>query len=365
MTKIAVIFNKGFGTDGISSFFLNNYKYFDHSRLKCYLSFPYFIGEEQYARERLNDLKDNGDVFVHIESGNNLIKYCYKLYCHLRKQQFDLAYIHGSSCGIILEMVIAKLAGIKKVIPHSHNTTGNHIKLHRMLKPFVNSLATLRLGCGTEACRWMYGKKESIVIPNGIDVSAFKYNNEKRCYIRRLLNIKDDDIIIGHVGYFNEQKNHQFLLKAFADIRKHYSNVKLMCIGTGALQNDMIAKAKELQIYDDTMFLGQRTDVPVLLQAMDVFFLPSLFEGFPIVAIEAQASGLQILMSDKIAKEVALTDLVVSISIDNGTHCWLEAFKKAISIRYERGSYARTIIDKGFDISTTSSSLQQLLIDQR
>ena len=362
--KCAIICYKGFGSDGISSFIKNNYVFFDHSKISCSIIFPLYIGSEDTAKSSLNTILKNGDEYCLISKSSGIFRYSLNLYKYLKKGHYDISYVHGSSCSILLEMLVSKLAGVKHIVPHSHNTTGNHIMVHRLLQPFVNLTASQRFGCGKEACRWMYGEKKAVVIPNGIATRLFQYDVEVRQTVRRSLGFNDGQIVIGHVGGFNEQKNHKFLVQIFADINKRYKNVKLLSIGRGYLQNDIRDQVVRLGIEKDVLFLGQRTDVPSLFQAMDLFFLPSLFEGFPIVSIESQASGLPTFMSDRITEEAALTDLAVYLPINKGTQCWIDAFDAFLNNNNRnRKNYSQIIKDKGYDVSSSSKLLQQLLIE--
>ena len=173
MLNLAIVCSKGFGTDGISSFIMNVYRHIDHHLIRCCLIYPKVIGNEAIAVSFFNEMERNGDSYLLIPKKNGLPSFVKKLYGSFRKRGFEIVHIHGSSCGIALEMAVARLAGVHSIICHSHNTTSDHVMMHRILRPLVNAMADVRLGCGEAANRWMYGKRESVVIKNGIDTLSF------------------------------------------------------------------------------------------------------------------------------------------------------------------------------------------------
>lgn len=362
--KVAILSIKGFGYDGISSFIMNNYRMFDHSKMECHLIYPSEWGNKDVVKSWKDEIEKSGGFCKLISKEDGLLQYFKQLKLYLKSQSFDVAYIHGSSASIVLEMIATRLAGIKRIVTHSHNTTGNHPFIHKLLRPLVNSIATIRLGCGMEANKWMYGNKKCEFIPNGIDVERFAYSAEKRKTKRAELGISENAFVIGHVGAFNDQKNHQFLLQFFSGLLQKYKNldVILLCIGVGDKLQSMQDFANELGIGNRVMFLGQRTDVAELQNAMDFFVLPSLFEGFPIVAVEAQASGLQCLISETVDKTVDMTGLVRWLPIDD-VNTWVQSCGDIMEKCVDRSSFASVVREKGFGIRESSLKLESILLN--
>lgn len=362
--KVAIISTKGFGYDGISSFIINNYRMFDHSKMECHLIYPSEWGNRDIIKSRKDEIEQTGGTCKLITKENGSFQYFKSLKAYLKSQSFDVAYIHGSSASIVLEMITAKMAGIKRIIPHSHNTTGNHVFLHKLLRPLVNFLATTRLGCGMDANKWMYGKKESVFIPNGIDLKKYAFSAAQRKIKRAELKIPEGTIVLGHVGAFNEQKNHEFLLQFFSRVKRNFGNlpVLLLCVGVGSKLSQIQQLSKKLGIDDCVKFLGQRTDVAELQNAFDVFVLPSLFEGFPIVAVEAQTSGLPCIVSETIDKTVDLCGLVKWLPIDNA-ELWSQEFYKIAKKNISRDTYAEFVREKGFGIEESSKKLETVLLN--
>ena len=181
--------------------------------------------------------------------------------------------------------------------------------------------ANLQLACSKEAGEWLFGNTQFIVLNNGIDVSKYVFNQNIREEYRKILGFSDE-LVLGHVGRFSNQKNHNFLIDIFYEIIKINKKSKLILIGTGELENEIKEKVESLSLKEKVIFLGARADVNKIMQAMDVFILPSLFEGLPVVGVEAQASGLPCIISDTVSKDVKITDSVLQISLSLPPEEW-------------------------------------------
>ena len=190
----------------------------------------------------------------------------------------------------------------------------------------------------------MYGKnslakKKFRVMPNAIDPQVYVYNENNRNKYRAILGVQSAFTII-HIGRFAPQKNHRFLLTFFANLSKEMPDVKLVMVGDGPLKADMELYTEQAGITEKVLFLGQRNDVPELLQAADLFVLPSLYEGLPIACLEAEAAGLPCLVSDEITKEICLSNDIQLLSIDD-EKCWIEACER-INKLMEKKDYKRS-----------------------
>ncbi len=217
--------------------------------------------------------------------------------------------------------------------------------------------------CGAESGRWLYGKENEnrfIMLNNAVDASAYTYNPAKRTEMRLQLELTDE-LAVGHVGRFNQQKNHPFLLEIFAALLKKEPNAVLLLVGGGTDMQRIQAKAQTLGVAEKVRFLGVRSDVTDLMQAMDVFVFPSLYEGLGIALIEAQAAGLPCVVSDTIPHEAYLTDLVDSESLSAPAEKWAEKIlaKQAIP----RTDRRTEIAAHGFDITTEAVKLQEFYIN--
>jgi len=275
----------------------------------------------------------------------------------MREQHYDIVHIHGSSSLLVIELLAAKLSGIKIRIVHSHNTTCNHRILNLIMKPLFNKLSTYRLACGVDAGKWLFGKQDFRVIKNGISLDKFKFNQSVRTEMRNQLGISNKKIV-GHVGAFNAQKNHEFLIDVFKELILIDENYVLVLIGDGNKRNDIEKKAVELGVADKIMFLGRRTDIPQLLQAIDIMILPSLYEGLPLVAIEWQAAGLCTIAADTITPEIKLTNLVIFKSLNDTHFEWAETINSMSN--QNRIDESRKIRSEGYDINTIADDLISL-----
>ena len=206
--QVALVCNSAFGTDGISMFVLNNHRHFIHDGVRYHLIYSSIHSPEDVVLGYVDDFCKDEDKAVYIPKKDGMVSYCVHLYHYLKQAHIDVMHVHGSSAAILLEMVVAKLAGVDKIVAHSHNTSGNHNCIHRVLRPLVSLLADERLACGKLAGEWMYRAKHSFtVIPNCIDTDRYKYDEATRNEVRRELCMGEDKIAIGHVGVFSAVKN--------------------------------------------------------------------------------------------------------------------------------------------------------------
>lgn len=269
-----------------------------------------------------------------------------------------------------LELLAARLAGANKVIFRSSNTQScgscfNRL-LHRMFIPLAYIIPTVRIAPSLEAAQFMFGTTKGVhILHNGLDTQIFKFSLDSRRKIRQELKAQDK-FVIGHIGRFNFQKNHKFLLQIFAEIKKQCVNAELWLIGRGELEKQIKEQAERLDILDHVKFLGIRADIPALLSAMDVFVFPSLFEGMPNTVIEAQTNGLPCLIADTITRQAKQTDLVHFMSLKQSTETWAEtALQIATRQTLQNRPQAAIQMQKaGYDIKTIVAQFTQLVFGE-
>lgn len=252
----------------------------------------------------------------------NIVKYFFSLCRYLVREKIDIVHVHGSSAIMSVELVAAMLAGCKVRIAHSHNTTCEHKKIDKLLRPIFNKAYTVAFACGSEAGKWLFGNREFTIIPNGRDIKKYEYNVQNRINYRNRLEIPRDAFIVGHVGRFNTQKNHEYLIRVFEELYKRNKNAYLVLVGTGEKTNEIIDMVKKSTIRDNVVFTGAIDNVADYLSAFDVMLLPSLYEGLPMVVIEWQIAGLPCIVSDTVTKECAITPLVKFKSIKESPESW-------------------------------------------
>ena len=269
--------------------------------------------------------------------------------------------MHKNSAANILLPIMVKKYSHAKLIVHSHNTSPSSgskiaIALHKLNRSRLYKLSDFRFACSDTAAEWMFGKdyqnKDVKIIKNGIIAQDYVYNPEVRTKMREQLGLTGK-FVIGHVGAFREQKNHKFLLKVFSELDD--PNAELVLVGDGPLKREVKAQAKKLGITNKIQFLGSRNDVNKLLQAFDVFVMPSLWEGLSISTIEAQASGLPLILSNKISRLTQITDDVEFISLYN-IFDWVAAIEK-VKDKFERKNNLPKIILNGYDIKKSSRKI--------
>lgn len=247
---------------------------------------------------------------------------------------YKIVHLHSTSKNYLV-LKYAQKYNIPIRIAHSHNINFQTTSILKkaagnILKKSLIKYSTNYFACAKVAGEWLFNSEivqsqKFMVIHNAIDFEKFKYNKNDREIIRKEFNIGEDQLVIGNVGRFSNQKNHQFLIDIFYEIKKKKNNAKLMLVGTGELEKEIKNKVQKLHLEKDVIFTGFRKDVNKLMQAMDVFLMPSLHEGLPVVGMEAQASGLPCFMSkDVITEEVKIADNLYFISLISPASEWAE-----------------------------------------
>lgn len=275
--------------------------------------------------------------------------------------------IHGhvrSTASIYLK--IAKKFGLT-TIAHSHSTSsGNGIPgIVKLIFQYpIRYMADYLFACSKSAGEWLYGKrvwekKNFFILNNAIETNKFLFNINKRDFIRNELQIQDK-FVIGHVGRFHPLKNHEFLIDIFNEVYKKHENSVLVLIGDGEKKNYIKQKINRLGLNKNVIFTGIRSDVHDLLQAFDVFVFPSLYEGLPVTLIEAQASGLPCIVSDKITTEVKVTDLIKFISLDKNAEYWAEEILKTKNSEF-RPNTMNQIIQSGYDVEASTKWYEEFV----
>lgn len=259
-------------------------------------------------------------------------------------------------------LLAAQKNGVPERVSHSHSS-----KLDRDLKlpikyfalKVITKVANNYFACGNLAGRFMYQDKKFIVLNNAIDLEKFKYDENIRCRIRQELQI-EEKFVVGHVGRYCYIKNQEFLIDVFVEILKTKPESVLLLIGKGEDEQKLLDKVKSLNLEEKVFLLKDRDDVDKLYQAMDVFVMPSLFEGLPVVAVESQANGLPCILSDKVSAEAILSSSANQLSLSTGAKGWAE---KILGLDITRNVNAtKELRDNGYDIKEEAQKLQDWYI---
>lgn len=270
--------------------------------------------------------------------------------------EYKIVHSHIDSMSY-LPLLAAKKAGISIRIAHSHNTAIDKDFKYLLKQYFrikINSVCNYRLACGQEAGKFLFGNNDFKVIPNAIEAEKFYFNEEIRNKKRVELGIKDE-FVIGHVGRISYQKNHKFLVEIFSALLKKQPNALLILVGVGEKEREVRDQVNKLGIEKKVKFLGNRKDVNELYQVMDVFVMPSFFEGIPVVGIEAQFAGLPCLFSDNVPKEVEFNNKCKFIPLKSGCDEW--AYNIMLHNKDRRVNYSNK--ENIYDISNSSILLSE------
>lgn len=347
---------------GVESFVMNYYR----ELVNYGVQFDFICMYDSLAYEdEISSL--GGKIFYISNVKQHPIRFRKELAQILQEGAYDAIHVNMLSAANIVPLIVGKKSGVRKVIAHSHNSSTPGILrkiLHYLNKHQITKYATDFFACSEVAGKWLFEEKilkgnRFRVIHNALNMEKFCYKEAVRQEIRKELQV-EGKFVVGHVGRFEEQKNHDFLIDVFYEIAKDRKDVVLLLIGDGELKEQIMKKVRHYGIEEKVQFLGVRKDIPQLWNAMDVFVFPSLFEGLPLVALEAQASGIYSVMADTISREVKIADTVTFLPLD----CSVKEWEKCI---LEMGSVKRTEAQNeaikvqfqcaGYDIETAGKRL--------
>ena len=365
MIKVLTILS-GLDGGGVENILLNYYQNMD--REKIHID---FIVHSQHIGKIENKFEELGSKIYRVTPKTvSLRKNIIEMYKIMKNNKYDIVHSRMNVKGMT-HLIIAWFCRIKVRMIHNHMAyvpkQGKMKYLTPPAKVICKLFATHWLACSDAAAIDMFGKKayeqgKVIVINNAIDVEKYEYNQFIRSDVRKEFNI-DDEFVIGVVGRFHEQKNHKFMIEIFKKILNKNKNVKLMLVGGGELEKDIHQMIDDNNLNDFVIFTGIRTDVSRLLQGMDIFVLPTLYEGFGNVFIEAQASGLKTIASlEGVPKSTKITDLIEYISLNEPPETWADIILKYKN-GYKRYSQKEKIRKAGFDVKNQVTFLENLYID--
>lgn len=362
MKKISVLhFELSMEVGGIEAFLLNILTEIDKN---CF-EFHFITVYDTPGNER--ELKSLGGNIIRVSKYKKLIQYILDLDKLLKTGKYDIIHIHKNSAFNIIPLLIARKNKFPVII-HSHNTMSNigstASVLHRINRMIICKVQSCRLACSEIAGKWMYGEKKDFqIIKNGILTEKFLYSDEKKKRMRKELKLPENAVVFGNIGRFSVQKNQIFLIDLFSEILLRNKNSYLLVVGDGALRPQIEEKIMGKGIQENVFLLGVRNDIPDLLNCMDALIMPSLYEGLPVVCIEAQASGLKLFLSDSISRETQITEQVYWFSLkDKIESIAQQIYNKCKNIRLEnqRQHDNCIIAEAGFDIKKSAKELEKI-----
>ncbi len=343
---------------GVEAVIMNYYRYIDKAKIQFD-----FVMHKGSNPNYIAEAKSMGAKVYEVTPYTcNIIKFSYEIYQIVKEGNYEIVHSNMNSLSGF-PLLAAYIVGAEVRILHNHTTDtkaeGLRTFIKRLLRPLAKAFANQYWACSKLAGEWMYGKEavennKVTVINNAIDLDKFAFNQEKRDELRKELGL-EGKFVVGHVGRFMKQKNHEFLIDVFAEVAKQKENAVLLLIGEGPLMGLIKGKVNTLNLTDKVIFLGVRSDVADLYNVMDVFVLPSFYEGLPVVGVECQANGLPFLCSDNVTKEVILSKSIKLLKLSVGAKSWSED-----TLEFSESGRLTTkeeLASAGFDIEVESKNL--------
>ncbi|MEI4283303.1 glycosyltransferase family 1 protein [Tetragenococcus halophilus] len=345
---------------GVDVITMNYYRNIDRNKVQLDFVFDGFR-ETNIEKE----IESTGGTVYKVEPYmNNIFKNMKQIYKIVKDNNYQIVHSHMNSLSVF-PLMAAKLAGAQIRIASNHSTaTLKEFKrsiFKYLLKPFATVFPTHLAACSRHAAIWLFGKRRTNagkvkLIKNAIDLDNYKYSANVDKEVRKELGVSEDTFIVGHVGRFVTQKNHHFIIEVFESILEKQPNSVLLLIGDGQLKQEIQALVTKKKLNSKVKFLGIRKDINKLMQAMDVFLFPSLYEGLGNVVTEAQAASTVSIISDKVPNEVKITEYVIEMSLKQNADAWAE---KAVifSSNYERRDTSSDLKEQGYEIKSAAKEV--------
>ncbi|TDL31825.1 glycosyltransferase family 1 protein [Jeotgalibacillus sp. S-D1] len=356
---VVVNMNRG----GAETLIMNLYRNIDRTKIQ----FDFLTCYEGVFDEEIKQLggKIHRIPYVTTSGHRTYIKNLNQFFTH---HPYKIVHSHmDKMSGFVLRAAARAMIPVR--IAHSHNTSsegGLLIKTYKwMAGKNIPKYATAYYACSTKAASWLFEKESSRshILKNGIECDQYMYSPAKREKMRKLFHLQDGDLVIGHVGRFNQQKNHSFLLEVFAEVVQIVPDAHLFLVGGGALQHSIEKKVQDLKISKNVHMLGIRDDIHLVMQAFDVFAFPSLHEGLPVTLIEAQCAGIPCVISETISDEADLECGLISALPITNKKIWVEAL---LNIRAQQPSRIKTekiVSEQGYNIRQTAVHTQNAYLE--
>lgn len=355
--KVLMLVPNLFVANGVASFVMNYLRNLNHDEVQVDIA-SYKEGDSVYYAE----VEAAGGKMFFLPGIKNLpehVKVCNKI---LSEGQYDI--VHDNTLHISIPMMwCAKKAGVPVRILHSHNSkmgeTPAKAFRNRFFLPVLRSLATNYAACSQLAGRAMFENQGFTVIPNVIQTEKYRFDPTMRKSVRQKMNATDK-FVVGTVGRLAEQKNPFFAMDVFECLQKQVPNAEYWWVGSGPLEKSVQDYVNQKELSENVRLLGSRDDVTSLYQGMDVFFLPSLFEGLSIVTVEAQAMGLPCVVSDVIPPEAEYTDLLKRCSLQDSIEAWVEKIRNTQIKKTERKQYQEYLSESVFSDVRCGNRLKKI-----
>lgn len=361
--RIAQIIGKWVG-GGVEAVVMNYYRHIDKTKIQFD-----FICDSDSTNIPYDEIKKLGGRVILCPPYQKIFKYIKELKRIFKDNNYKIVHSNINALSVF-PLYAAKKAGINIRIAHSHSTSNKKERkktlVKNCLKPFSKRYATDFFSCTEHAGRWLFGDKtfndgNVMVVNNGIDLDKYLFDEEVRIKKRKELNFKNTDIVIGHIGRFMKQKNHDFIIDVFKKLYEKNNNYKLILLGQGPLQHEIVQKVKALNLENVVFFLGQKDDANKYYQAMDLFLFPSLYEGLGMVTIEAQTSGLPCIVSTEIPQIARVSNNIKFIDLNCPIEKWVDEIISSYS--KNRKVDLKIIKESGYDIKNEAKKLERKYLE--
>lgn len=373
--KKIIIYSEKWENGGIESYLMNQLRHWDLSQIECTI-----LSAEKNGKiydQELSDLGIQQEILLKKKYSPIIrtLKSFVSLKGYLKSHSCDIIYFNLANCVQMRCAKIARKSGIQKVVVHGH-AAGIHFGVTRGLKVFSHEIAkkiyckyaTDWWACSDKAARFIFPQnlQDRIqIIPNGIDVKRFRYQEGERIKLRKELNINTESVVIGTVGRCSFEKNQEFLLDVFFNIHTILPNCKLMIVGDGPLKSSLEEKAEKLGVKGDCFFYGASNDISSIYSLIDIFCLPSTTESFGIAALEAQAAGCVCLLADNLPCQIKILPFTQFLQLKE--QLWITAIIKNIEIGLfdiQRKNVFAEVKKRGFDVSSIAPNVQNTLVNE-
>lgn len=356
--RIAQVMGKMLG-GGVESAVMNFYSALDKTKYQFD-----FIYDCDSTNIDISFIEDNGGRAFQVPRYQDLLNYNKTLINLFYKENWPIVHSHINTLSVF-PLRAAKKAGIPHRIAHAHATEASNELLRNMLKhilkPQVPKYSTVNIACANHVGEWMFPNNNYEVITNGIDVDQFRYNQDTRVKIRESLALTDE-ILFGCVGRLVPVKNFPKVFSVFKEIQKREPKSALVLIGEGHMRSELEHLAFETLNLQNVTFLGLRNDLPELYQALDCVLMPSFSEGFPMVSLEAQASGCPLLGSYAISDEVIATKGIHRLALEDNDEIWANTALSVVKLN-KRESHNPSIeqLDTSFSVKKLTNLYDKIL----
>lgn len=371
MKKIGVFVDRWM-SGGIESYLVSNYESMDLTHLDIKI-----ITTRKFSDiydERLKEM--NIEIIELLKEGkdselNRTFKSRASFKQVMAEENFDVVHLNIYNGVSLSYSKLAYKLGVKRIIAHSHNSMIGNVRL-KQLKMAAHTIGKVRYqkyitdfwACSDLAGKWLFSshhEKNIRLMKNGINAEKFTFDKNKRNLFRKKYALEDDALVVGNIGRLNNQKNQIFLIDLADNLRNKNIQFKMMIAGEGELKEELEQQIKDRNLENNVCLIGTITDTPTFYSGIDLFLLPSLFEGNPIVGIEAQCSGLRCYFSDKITKQLKIVESSEFLPIDSTDH-WVEAISRTAYIKCDRPKMVKAVKDKKYDIKDTSYEMNGELL---